>query len=498
MVKRKRASGMGDTAQQHVSSLLTGSHIPSNSVGNGSEQPHGAITPIDWNTQATVVFPTTTPALNPARQPITLPDRALLSPTLASAAPSPLQLSPPPSLITQSSMLSSPPATSIASPSSSLEAELAKVVICPICLSSFDERVYLSPCFHSYCAACLDAWVAVSVSCPLCKTRPDKLHYGVDTRRRLLQTIYISRPSTSSSTLSWQDQLRRLALQSQQSLGSAANTIPPSSVSSPSPSTSPSSGVAMMQTVNDGYGADEALIPEDSPLRSRSPTPIDTSNTGTFDYDAQPFFMTSRQPTADTGNPPLPSPQTTATVATDLAILTETFPAAPLVVSHIENLLCSVVQATAPQSSSTRRQQALQLRTATAMTTATHTTTLGSKTNEAQWHQVADQIAEWITFSTVTTSTMADIATSASTTVALSPLSLPRPPHATDDGQMGTDQEEGAASTAMAGVLSLGPRSAQELAQQFVDEMRRVARRHLSVRPWDAQVLYGASPYHTH
>lgn len=62
---------------------------------------------------------------------------------------------------------------------------------CAICLSTYCGRVYLSPCFHSFCAPCLASWLDVTLLCPLCKTRPSKLHWGADTTLGTLNTIAI-------------------------------------------------------------------------------------------------------------------------------------------------------------------------------------------------------------------------------------------------------------------------------------------------------------------
>ncbi|KAG0239364.1 hypothetical protein BGW41_007778 [Actinomortierella wolfii] len=397
-------------------------------------------------------------------------------------------------------------------PSTLEEAELAKVTICPICLTAYEERVYLSPCFHSYCAACLDAWVAVSVSCPLCKIQPDKLHYGVDTTRRVLQTISISQPSPTPALPHWRDQLHSLALYGQKAMAST--------------STAPSSRADEVHVAaTHAHDEDEEMMPQDfsatstptsTSQRSRSPTPIDNISTSTFDYDTQPFYKSSMiapQPPADTSNflspssfiPFTPTITTSSTAIVpsspasnvaallkpdridvylrhlvptpvaqypkaaqiyphdlprlrpflerDLAILTESFPAAPstVVQSHIESLLCLPVQ---PQQLSSIRRQTLSSSNSNGVS--------GSNShNESQWRQVVDQIAEWITFSAPSVS------------------AWQRPPTAT------TDTVEG----------PVPGRTPHELAQQFVDEMRQVAHRRLALRPWDEQVFYGIKHY---
>lgn len=102
--------------------------------------------------------------------------------------------------------------------------------ICAICLAPYTGRVYLSPCMHSFCASCLSAWVDVSALCPLCKSKPDQIHWGVDTALGALNTItvtssspfYASGPdrwrdrreaAASAGGLTWREALRNVAVQ---------------------------------------------------------------------------------------------------------------------------------------------------------------------------------------------------------------------------------------------------------------------------------------------
>lgn len=89
--------------------------------------------------------------------------------------------------------------------------------VCAICLGPFQSRVYLSPCMHSFCATCLSAWLAVALHCPLCKSVPVKLHWGVDTTQGILNTIHIS-PGPGLVTLlaSWRTELKRVATMSEE------------------------------------------------------------------------------------------------------------------------------------------------------------------------------------------------------------------------------------------------------------------------------------------
>ncbi|KAI8348514.1 hypothetical protein B0O80DRAFT_179142 [Mortierella sp. GBAus27b] len=73
---------------------------------------------------------------------------------------------------------------------------------CAICLSPYCGRVYLSPCFHSFCAPCLASWLLdISLQCPLCRTRPTKLHWDADTVLGTLNTITIPSASSASDTI---------------------------------------------------------------------------------------------------------------------------------------------------------------------------------------------------------------------------------------------------------------------------------------------------------
>lgn len=95
--------------------------------------------------------------------------------------------------------------------------------ICAICLASYTGRVYLSPCMHSFCASCLSAWVDISVLCPLCKSKPEEIHWGVDTALGVLNTIavtsfsplYVDRRRFQRETgeLTWREALKNVARQ---------------------------------------------------------------------------------------------------------------------------------------------------------------------------------------------------------------------------------------------------------------------------------------------
>ncbi|KAG0053364.1 hypothetical protein BGZ83_001258 [Gryganskiella cystojenkinii] len=63
---------------------------------------------------------------------------------------------------------------------------------CAICLGPYRGRVYLSPCFHVFCASCLSAWIEINLQCPLCKSNPVSLHYGVDTALEVIHTLQVS------------------------------------------------------------------------------------------------------------------------------------------------------------------------------------------------------------------------------------------------------------------------------------------------------------------
>lgn len=49
---------------------------------------------------------------------------------------------------------------------------------CPICLSEYspnDTLKTIPPCHHCFHADCIDAWLPLNASCPLCRTPPGKL-----------------------------------------------------------------------------------------------------------------------------------------------------------------------------------------------------------------------------------------------------------------------------------------------------------------------------------
>ncbi|GJJ74060.1 hypothetical protein EMPS_06418 [Entomortierella parvispora] len=85
---------------------------------------------------------------------------------------------------------------------------------CAICLASFRGRVYLSPCFHAFCASCLAAWFGINLQCPLCKSTPDSLHHGVNTSLEVIHTLSISKNSRSALISA----LNRIALMEEEKL----------------------------------------------------------------------------------------------------------------------------------------------------------------------------------------------------------------------------------------------------------------------------------------
>lgn len=46
--------------------------------------------------------------------------------------------------------------------------------MCPVCLAK-EAEVEVEPCLHGYCADCLRRWFAVSLTCPVCRSRPERL-----------------------------------------------------------------------------------------------------------------------------------------------------------------------------------------------------------------------------------------------------------------------------------------------------------------------------------
>ncbi|KAG0091843.1 hypothetical protein BGZ93_008655 [Podila epicladia] len=98
--------------------------------------------------------------------------------------------------------------------------------VCAICLGPFQGRVYLAPCMHSFCATCLSAWLAVALHCPLCKAVPVKLHWGVNTALGILHTIHIGQSGPGSvitSSASWRAELKQVASLGEQQEHSSTN-----------------------------------------------------------------------------------------------------------------------------------------------------------------------------------------------------------------------------------------------------------------------------------
>ncbi|KAF9323622.1 hypothetical protein BG006_001287 [Podila minutissima] len=98
--------------------------------------------------------------------------------------------------------------------------------VCAICLGPIQGRVYLSPCMHSFCATCLSAWLAVALHCPLCKAVPSKLHWGVNTALGILHTIHIGQSGPGfmlTSSASWRAELKRVASLSEEQEQSSTN-----------------------------------------------------------------------------------------------------------------------------------------------------------------------------------------------------------------------------------------------------------------------------------
>uniref|UniRef100_A0A1B8XSJ5 RING-type E3 ubiquitin transferase n=1 Tax=Xenopus tropicalis TaxID=8364 RepID=A0A1B8XSJ5_XENTR len=40
---------------------------------------------------------------------------------------------------------------------------------CPICLGTFDDVSYIEPCKHRFCFLCIETWIQVNGSCPMCR-----------------------------------------------------------------------------------------------------------------------------------------------------------------------------------------------------------------------------------------------------------------------------------------------------------------------------------------
>lgn len=46
---------------------------------------------------------------------------------------------------------------------------------CPFCLQLLYKPVMVSPCMHSFCAACACDWFVVSSKCPKCNTPSESI-----------------------------------------------------------------------------------------------------------------------------------------------------------------------------------------------------------------------------------------------------------------------------------------------------------------------------------
>lgn len=63
---------------------------------------------------------------------------------------------------------------------------------CPVCLSHMHEPVTIVRCHHSFCKACIERWLEVSASCPMCK---EPVHHYLSARPQDDATHYLySRP----------------------------------------------------------------------------------------------------------------------------------------------------------------------------------------------------------------------------------------------------------------------------------------------------------------
>jgi len=59
------------------------------------------------------------------------------------------------------------------------DSEISCEFMCSICRSVLDKTIEL-PCGHTYCSTCIDAWIKINNTCPVCKTcfNPDEKHYS--------------------------------------------------------------------------------------------------------------------------------------------------------------------------------------------------------------------------------------------------------------------------------------------------------------------------------
>ncbi|KAK3818163.1 MAG: hypothetical protein J3R72DRAFT_460297 [Linnemannia gamsii] len=183
--------------------------------------------------------------------------------------------------------------------------------ICAICLAPYTGRVYLSPCLHSFCASCLSAWVDVSVLCPLCKSKPEKIHWGVDTALGVVHTInvrtslpFYSYALSGSGDIHWREALKNVAAQSKQEQeqeeedddrheGDAAMNDAATVTSRASDSEDEDDGESTQQQDRERGVNKRSRSRSESRSRSRSTTPIDSHP---YLYDSGELFSSHSTP----------------------------------------------------------------------------------------------------------------------------------------------------------------------------------------------------------
>ncbi|KAI9296896.1 hypothetical protein K502DRAFT_347627 [Neoconidiobolus thromboides FSU 785] len=60
-------------------------------------------------------------------------------------------------------------------------------IVCSICLQSYENKVYLTPCYHQYCFKCIIEWINYKVECGICKRATHKVIYNINAKK---ETVY--------------------------------------------------------------------------------------------------------------------------------------------------------------------------------------------------------------------------------------------------------------------------------------------------------------------
>lgn len=67
---------------------------------------------------------------------------------------------------------------------------------CPICLSEIEDLAIFDKCFHSFCLFCIQQWIGISKTCPICKTQNESIIINIDEEAMTYERIWIDKKST--------------------------------------------------------------------------------------------------------------------------------------------------------------------------------------------------------------------------------------------------------------------------------------------------------------